>query len=28
VEWLVDNDIIEETQGRTFCSEHPELHLP
>jgi hypothetical protein len=28
VEWLVDNDIVDETQAQKFLSEHPELDLP
>jgi hypothetical protein len=28
VEWLVDNDIVDETQAQKHLSEHPEPHLP
>jgi len=28
VEWLVDNDIVDETQAQKFLSEHPEPDLP
>lgn len=28
VEWLVDREIVEEGQGRRYCSEHPDPDLP
>lgn len=28
MEWLVDNDIVDETPARKFLSEHPEPPLP
>jgi len=28
VEWLVDNDVIDEAQAQNFLSERPEPDLP
>ena len=28
VEWLVDREIVQEGQGRRYCSEHPDPDLP
>jgi len=28
VEWIVDNDIVDEAQAQKFLAEHPEPDLP